>query len=333
MDLVKDPAIRIFNKIHYGTKLKVFCDVENGTKTMNSIHYCFSLTMLAICSLSSTVSMAAEAESFTEPYKRVDVPAAEVGILSAILVSEGDEVYPTQLLAQLDDSVLQASLEMAKSAKDAEGSRIGATFELQSRQKQLASYKELRERGNASVRELDRSETEYQQAKSRLQSINEELEVRRFEYERVRAQIKQRRIESPISGVVIAIVKDQGEFVSPTDPVVMQIVQLDNLKAVFSIPIDVAASFTMDQQVELIVGNSATPATGVVEYVSPVADAESGSVRIKIRIPNRDRTIQSGVVVRWQYSEATGGNLGVPGDRTPRISHSSTMPLFNNSPR
>ncbi|WP_442506691.1 efflux RND transporter periplasmic adaptor subunit [Novipirellula sp. SH528] len=298
---------------------------------MNNIHHYISLAVLATCTLSSTISRAAEAESFTEPYKRVDVPAAEIGILAAILVSEGDEVYPTQLLAQLDDSVLKASLEMAKSAKDAEGSRLGATLELQSRQKQLASYKELRERGNASVRELDRSETDYQQAKSRLQSINEELEVRRLEYERVRAQIKQRRIESPISGVVISIVKDQGEFVSPTDPVVMQVVQLDNLKAVFSIPIEVASTFTMDQQVALNIGNPAIPATGVVEFVSPVADAESGSVRIKIRIPNRDRKIQSGVVVRWQYSDATDDNLGVPGDRTPRISHSPMMPYIGNS--
>ncbi len=298
---------------------------------MNNIHHNISLTALAICVLSSSISKAAEAESFTEPYKRVDVPAAEIGILAAILVSEGDEVYPTQLLAQLDDSVLKASLEMAKSAKDAEGSRLGATLELQSRQKQLASYKELRERGNASVRELDRSETDYQQAKSRLQSINEELEVRRLEYERVRAQIKQRRIESPISGVVISIVKDQGEFVSPTDPVVMQVVQLDNLKAVFSIPIEVASTFTMDQQVALNIGNPATPATGVVEFVSPVADAESGSVRIKIRIPNRDRKIQSGVVVRWQYSDATDDNMGVPGDRTPRISHSPMMPYIGNT--
>ena len=87
----------------------------------------------------------------------------------------------------------------------------------------------------------------------------------------------------------------------------------------------------MDQQVALNIGNPAIPATGVVEFVSPVADAESGSVRIKIRIPNRDRKIQSGVVVRWQYSDATDDNLGVPGDRTPRISHSPMMPYIGNS--
>ncbi|GAA4451164.1 efflux RND transporter periplasmic adaptor subunit [Novipirellula rosea] len=298
---------------------------------MNNIHHYISLAVLATCTLSSTISRAAEAESFTEPYKRVDVPAAEIGILAEIRVTEGDEVYPTQLLAQLDDSVLKASLEVAKSAKDATGSRLGATLELESRQKQLASYKELRERGNASVRELDRSETEYQQAKSRLQSINEELEVRRLEYERVKAQIKQRRIESPISGVVVEIRKDQGEFVSPTDPVVMQIVQLDNLKAVFSVPLDAAAQMAVDQQVTLLVGHNAVPTAAVIEYVSPVADAESGSVRIKIRIPNRERQLQSGVVARWQYTDTPADNNGLVGDRTPRVGHAAASPSIHFS--
>ncbi|EMI21351.1 efflux transporter, RND family [Rhodopirellula maiorica SM1] len=300
---------------------------------MNSIQHCISFALMTTWIASSSITMAGEAESFTEPYKRVDVPAAEIGILAEIRVTEGDEVYPTQLLAQLDDSVLRASLEVAKSAKDATGSRLGATLELASRQKQLASYKELRERGNASVRELDRSETEYQQAKSRLQSINEELEVRRLEYERVKAQIKQRRIESPIAGVVVEIRKEQGEFVSPTDPVVMQIVQLDELKAVFSVPLDVAASLAVEQQVTLLVGHDAVPAAAVIEYVSPVADAESGSVRVKIRIPNRDRQLQSGVVARWQYPDTAAGNNGLVDDRMPSIRHANALPSTDYSAR
>ena len=248
---------------------------------------------------------AEELEAFTEPYHRIAVPASEVGVISEITVREGDEVSRKQVLARLDDEVLQASLEVARAAKDALGSRQSAEAELLIRKKQLAIYHELRDRGNASQRELERAETEYQQASSRFQSVREELDVRRLEFERVKAQIKQRVIESPVDGYVVVIEKEAGEFVSPTDPIVMQIVHLMKLKAVFSVPLTVARTLKVGQTVELAIGYENLTAQGVIEFVSPVANAESGTVAVKISLPNDDNSIPSGVVCRWNMNTET----------------------------
>jgi RND family efflux transporter MFP subunit len=263
------------------------------------------VSVFALLTLVSGPTAAEELEAFTEPYKRAAVPAPEIGVIAEILVKEGDEISQKQVLAKLDDTVLRASLEVAKSAKDALGARRSAETDLLMREKQLESYRELRERGNATQRELDRSESEHQQSASRLQSVREDLEVRRLEYERVKTQIKQRVIESPIDGFVIAIDKEVGEFVSPTDPIIMQVVHLDTLKSVFSVPLDVAQDLRPGQNVELRVGYKNQSCNGIIEFVSPIVDAESSTVRTKIRIPNQDGKIQSGVVCRWDLEFET----------------------------
>ena len=260
---------------------------------------CFSVLIASVVLISGNI-IASELEGFTEPYRQVAVPAADVGVLAEILVVEGDQVMQRQLLARVDDSVLQASLEVARSAKDAMGTRRGAETELEVREKQRESYRDLFEKGNATQRELDRIESDYQQAAARLQSVREELDVRRLEYERVKSQIRQRRIESPINGHVISIIKEAGEFVSPTDPVVMNIAQLDVLKAVFSVPLHVAARLEQKQSVTLLVGVDRVNCQGTIEFVSPTADAQSASVRVKIRIPNTNRSIPSGAACFWE---------------------------------
>ena len=255
---------------------------------------------------------AEEMESFTEPYKRIAISTGEVGVLAKVLVSEGDRVSNKQILASLDDTVLNASLAVAQAAKDALGTRNGAEIELNAKAKHLESFRQLRNQGNATQRELDRAESEQLQSKARLLAVQEELEVRRLEYLRVKAQIAQRRLESPIDGVVTRIEKEVGEFVSPTDPVVMHVVQLDTLKAVFSVPIQDVDKLKVGQTVKLSIGFRKQVCDGVIEFISPVALPESATVPVKIRIPNKKGEIPGGAVCRWNLE------VGDPVERMSR---------------
>jgi RND family efflux transporter MFP subunit len=262
--------------------------------------------VLLIAAVAAPGPLAAEQlESFTEPYKSIAIPASEIGVIAKILVAEGDQVSKRQVLAQLDDSVLTSSLAVARAAKEALGSRRAAEAELELRTRQLESYRQLRGHKNATQRELDRAESDHLQAQARLQSVREELEVRRLEYERVKAQIEQRRMESPINGFVVKIVKEVGEFVSPTDPIVMHVVQLDTLTSEFSVPMPLAKEIKAGQSVTLLVGYDRTACSGVVEFVSPVADPKSATVSVKIRIPNRDGKVASGAACHWNLKTET----------------------------
>ena len=149
-------------------------------------------------------------EAFVEPFKTIQVPATELGTLISVDVAEGDEVVAQQKLAKMDDSILQASLAAAGAAKDAVGHLRAAQAELDLKDHQLAMLQDLRKRGNATQREIDRTLADRELASARLQSVREELAIRKFEYQRILAQIERRTLRSPIDGVVSSIDKDAG---------------------------------------------------------------------------------------------------------------------------
>lgn len=271
----------------------------NHSQSIALLRTWFLGTLVLAISTSSSVACAQTIEAFTEPYQRIAVPASEIGVIESLLVEEGDVVTEKQLLGKLDDSVLRSSLDVAAAAMNATGAQLSAKADYEMRQQQVTSYHELQLDGNATSRELAQAELELQQAAARLQSVREELELRQLEFERVKKQIRQRQIVSPVNGIVIAIDKHVGEFVSPTDPTVLHIVQIDSLRAVFSVPRQEAASLQSGQNVTLSIGTQAETVDGVIEFVSPIANPESNTVQVKVRIPNAQHNNPSGVSCRW----------------------------------
>lgn len=242
--------------------------------------------------------VAQEFECFTEPYDQVDVAASDVGVLRQVTVVEGDVVEAGQVLATLNDAVLEKSLQVARAAKDASGALRVAMAELQNAEESLAAFRTLRRKDHASERELQRALTTVAIADAKVQIVRDELSVRRAEYERTLTQLENRRVIAPLSGVVTEVYKAAGEFVSPADPVIAKVVDLKRLKAIFSLPREFAGGMHSGQIVSLVVGENLA-CSGLIEFVSPTADPQSGTVRIKIRIENPEGRLPSGVLCRW----------------------------------
>ncbi len=125
-------------------------------------------------------------------------------------------------------------------------------------------------------------------------SVREDLEIKQLEFRRIEAQLEQRSIRSPIAGIVSEVTKDAGEFVSPSDPVVARVVQLDPLLVVFSVPLQHRNAFHPNQTVTLQPGYADITAEGTVEFVSRTTDTSNSSIRVKVRLPNPNGEYQSG---------------------------------------
>ena len=133
-------------------------------------------------------------QGFTEPYADISMAASEMGTLAEVLVQDGDVVKSGQLLARLDDAVLRASLAVAKTGMKAEGELLTATTQLDLKKVELQKLSELFQRNHASQKELDRVRGEVKIAEARVQSVREDLEIRRLEYARIEAQLNRRQI-------------------------------------------------------------------------------------------------------------------------------------------
>jgi RND family efflux transporter MFP subunit len=244
-------------------------------------------------------------ECFTEPYRSVEVAAPEIGVLAELLVKEGQHVKKGETLAQLDDSVLQLSLEVARASKLASGSLQAARGELATREQQLESYRQLRRNENATDRELQRAVNAVEIARAKVQIVQDEMEVRRLEYERAKAQLERRTIRAPLDGVVVEVKKQPGEFVSPTDPVILSVIELSRLRAIFSVPRHLTTNLTAGASVPLTIGDDGRAITGTIEFISPKADPQSDTVPIKIGINNESHHLPCGVICRWNGTQSS----------------------------
>ncbi|MEQ1860172.1 MAG: efflux RND transporter periplasmic adaptor subunit [Chthoniobacteraceae bacterium] len=237
---------------------------------MNNLHLSNSLRRIAACFfLSCTSGFAVEPPviGYTEPYRIITVSAAETGVIAELPVKEGDIVKAGQVLAKLNNEVFAAELEIAQ----AEAS-LAAT-----RNERIT---ELSRTGKSTPEEVERARTE--QA------------IKNAQVRRISAQIENRTMRSPVDGIVTEIKRDPSEAVSPTQPQVLTVVQIDKLVVNFFLPPARASKLKAGASATLDLLDTPGKLAATVEFVSPVTDAASGTVRVKFVIENADGEHRAG---------------------------------------
>src|SRR3569623_779994 len=227
-------------------------------------------------------AQAASLESFTEPFRVIDVAPAEPGTLTEVHVQEGDHVRKGQILGSLDRDVLAVALEIARATMQAHGRIDASTAEVELRRIRLARLEELRQRAHANQDEVDRARTDLMLAEANVRIAQEQADVDALEFKKTQALIERRLLRSSIDGVVTRVHKDVQEYVPATNPSVVTVVQLDPLRVVFSLPTHIAASLRIGETAELSFPETATDGSGRIEFVSSVTEPDSGTVRVKV---------------------------------------------------
>ena len=254
----------------------------------------FTLLPLLVL-LTLNTSLASEAiEGFAEPYREIELAASEMGTIATVSAKEGDSVQAGQLIAGLDNRVLLVSLELAKEAANAKGKLAAAVAELELQRERYEKLMGLRQRNHASQVEVDRAAAQLRIAEAQFQAAHEEQGMKEIELRRIQAQLEQRLVRSPINGVVTSVSKDKGEFVSPSDPVIAKVIQLDPLLVVFSVTPHDAANLKKQQPVSVYFAQASREVDGVVEFVSPLTDPQSNTRQVKVRVANPQKSLQSG---------------------------------------
>ena len=249
---------------------------------------------VALVSGGATPSTDLKLEGFTEPYRTINVAGDETGIIEELLVQEGHQVERGQPLARLNSDVHDALLAIAEQNMQAEGRLDAAVAELQLREDRLAKLKPLLTGGHARQEEVDRATAEVAVSKANVRTAREDLLVRKLEYQKIKVQVGRRTIRASVGGVVTALHKQPGEFVSPNSPDVLTLVQIDSLLANFTVTSPIAAKLNIGQEIKVRFVSGETETNGLVEFIAPTTDAESGMVRVKVRIENSEGRFRSG---------------------------------------
>ena len=237
-------------------------------------------------------------ESFTKPYRVIEVAAAEPGRVANVSVQRGDTVVAGQTLLQMDSAILEATRTVV-AAQAAGKARIdGLKVEHDLQLRRLDQFESLAKDGLGSSEELYRARADEQIALANLREAQELKEQQQLKVAEIEARIAARRVVSPIDGVLTDVSKEPGEFVSAAAPEVATIVDLSRLRASFFLPTELARVLSAGQPARVLLVGSQQVADGTIEHVSAVTDAQSGSVRVDVVIENQDQRWRSGIRCR-----------------------------------
>lgn len=228
-----------------------------------------------------TASTAERFECLVEPYLEVNVSSAVEGILDQVLVDRGDFVKKGQVLATLKSDVQRAHYDLVKAKAEFAARKVERNEELS--RKQMIS-----------IHEKDEMETETQLLKLELREAEELL--------------KQRTIRSPLDGVVVRRFYSGGEFVQ--EKPIVSLAQIDPLRIEVAVPVrlyrQVQVGMVAQVEWESPLGGE-LPAK--VTVVDPVLDAASGTIGIRLELPNPKRQRPAGTkcLVRFPITGAAPG--------------------------
>ena len=257
--------------------------------------YCYRLLIVALWLFIPSSGFCEESfEAFLQPNKVVDLASSYRDRLAALHVKEGEHVQSGQLLAEFDSRVLQSRIELAKMAAGFHGNIDSAKALVELRKSKLVALEKLHKSGNAKPQELDAVRTNLVMAKAQLLDAEEKRKFKGAELNVIYSQLEEKNIRSPLDGVVLKIYKQEAELVggSSDQESILTLVQLDPLLAVFHVTSTAISSIQVGETGVLSVDGK--PIHAEVDFISPVIEAQSGTVTIRFRLPNPDSEFVSG---------------------------------------
>lgn len=233
-------------------------------------------------------------DGFVEPLEDIQVAALEIGNLQHVLVQVGDRVEAGDVIAVLDQSLQESAVAIARIHTSMRGQANAAKAERDLHLVRAEQLRRLRAEGLARPDEISRAEADLRIAEARLLTVEEELKLREAERQRYELQLDRRKVRAPIAGTVARIFRRAGEFVSPSDPSIVRLINTDQLVAVVNIPAEYAMPLSAGTAVRVHLATLRRTVPATIESVAPLIEGESGTVQVRILLPNPDRELRAG---------------------------------------
>jgi RND family efflux transporter MFP subunit len=198
------------------------------------------------------------------------------GLLSEVLVNEGQRVTKGQLLAKIDDGGMAQQLAQMK----VQLSLAETTFE---RQERLWNQK-------------IGSELEYLQSKATYEGQQNAVD-------QMKSQLEKTSLRAPFSGVIDDIITDQGTVVGAGTSQIIRIVNLDKMYIEAEVPESYLGSIVPGKTAEVFFPVLAETLETRVHQVSNFINPSNRTFKITILIPNNDEHIKPNLTAKIKIND------------------------------
>jgi RND family efflux transporter MFP subunit len=236
-----------------------------------------------------------------EPMQRLELRSPVEARIDAILVERGTEVRKGQVLVELDAATEKAALEGAKYRSVMEGQIRGADSRLVSAKEKFQRRDELVKEKFLAAQDRDDSLAEMRVAEANLVEARDNQRLAQIEQQRLTELVEQRRIRSPIFGVVTERLQGVGEITQAGESArpILRLAQTHPLRVEVVLPLAMYGKVRVGARSEVEVEpplKGRYPAT--VSIVDRVVDSASGTFGVRLELPNPRGEIPAGIKCR-----------------------------------
>lgn len=214
-------------------------------------------------------------EGVAKPFRTVILSASLREMITSIAVEEGDRVTEGQVLVSLEAEKEKVAVERLQ-------------LMLEKAQFDFNAAKRLFEQNVSSKDEMMVKEVE-------MKRIKAELKI-------AEAEVAEREIHSPLTGVVVHRFHEPGEAINESEPM-LQVMDADRLLLLFHLEATQLPSIHLGQ--ELAVRFPEMPATKAgtakVNFIDPEVDSRSGLFRVRLLLENKEGLFRPGLRVQAAF--------------------------------
>ena len=248
--------------------------------------YCQAVIIAAIVvqvRASSDMGIAA----ITNPSADVTLSFVQPGRIAKVHFKEGDTVKAGQVLVLQDDAVERARLAQLEADSQNTTNIKAGEASLAQKQVDLKKLEKAAALNAATGLEVEHAKLEVTIAELSVKLAVFELEQAQRKYDEAKLQIDNMSLKSPIDGSIEKIDVETGESINALESVV-RVVQIDPLW--IDVPVPLAETTNLrcgnTAQVEFTSPGKMS-VKGTVAFIGAVADAASGTLRVRIEVPNK----------------------------------------------
>lgn len=221
--------------------------------------------------------------------------------VTAVYVTEGQEVRQGQVIISLDRSKLDAAVQQAEAGLEmAQAAQKSASLNLE-RVEQLA------QQGVVSQRDLDAARTASEQADAQVKQAQAALNL-------AQQNLADCDITSPMAGIVGRVDVSVGDTASMQSPAAV-INDTAELEVVVKVSESDVSSVQAGAAVEVLIkAISEEPLSGTVKSVASVADSVTRTYPVKVSLPNNSEAqVKSGMFAEVMLgTKHRAGVIGIP---------------------
>jgi multidrug efflux pump subunit AcrA (membrane-fusion protein) len=231
-------------------------------------------------------------EALVTMFQDVNVPATELGMITAIHVTEGQQVDEQTLLADIDNREALAKQLIARGEVEAAQAQAASTAEIEVAEKaidvaqaELDSMEEIRTKnpGAVSLTELRKFRFQLERAQAQLKLALTEQNIARLtakvkttQLQAIEIELDRLQIKAPFKGEVVELHKRRGEWATAGEPI-LHLVRMDKVrvKGFVYLSSGVAPDDVEGKPVEIVVstaGGKQHTVKGTIGYASRVIE-------------------------------------------------------------